>query len=109
MGTERRHRQRGRWPYPSPKGSRRRPPMARLAAPGLPPGSTPDPKIQAALDKAQRQLAAAAAAAAGSQQSADLALNVAQQDLTSAQADQMRDQGTFATDCPQGAGGALAA
>lgn len=82
--------------------------QARLAALGLPAGTTPDPKIQAALDKAQKQLAAAAAAAAGSQQSADLALNVAQQDLTSAQADQTRDLGTFATDCPQGAGGALA-
>jgi multidrug efflux pump subunit AcrA (membrane-fusion protein) len=82
--------------------------QARLAALGTPAGSTPDPKIQASLDKAQKQLAAAAAAAAGSQQSADIALTVAQQDLASAQADQARDQGTFATDCPQGAAGALA-
>jgi HlyD family secretion protein len=82
--------------------------QARLAALGTPAGATPDPKIQASLDKAQKQLAAAAAAAAGSQQSADLALTGAQQNLANAQADQARDQGTFATDCPQGAAGALA-
>jgi multidrug efflux pump subunit AcrA (membrane-fusion protein) len=82
--------------------------QARLAALGTPAGSSPDPKVQAALDKAQKQLEAAAAASSGSKQSAELALNVAQQDLTNAQADQARDQGTFATDCPQGAQGPLA-
>ncbi|MEA2533370.1 MAG: HlyD family secretion protein [Actinomycetota bacterium] len=82
--------------------------QARLAAVGTPAGSTPDPRVQASLDKARKQLEAAAAAASGSQQSADLALNVAQQDLTNAQADQARDQGTFGADCPQGAGGSLA-
>jgi multidrug efflux pump subunit AcrA (membrane-fusion protein) len=83
--------------------------QARLAALGTPAGTTPDPKIQAALDKAQKQLDAAAAASAGSQQAAQLALTAAQQDLASTKADQSRDQGTFGVDCPQGAGGSLAA
>jgi multidrug efflux pump subunit AcrA (membrane-fusion protein) len=82
--------------------------QARLAALGTPAGSSPDPKVQAALDKAQKQLEAVTAASSGSKQSAELALNVAQQDLTSAQADQSRDQATFGTDCPQGASGPLA-
>ncbi|HEY2665513.1 MAG TPA: biotin/lipoyl-binding protein [Actinomycetota bacterium] len=82
--------------------------QARLAALGTPAGSSPDPKIQAALDKAQKQLDAVNAASSGSKQSAELALNVTQQDLASAQADQSRDQGTFGTDCPQGATGPLA-
>jgi multidrug efflux pump subunit AcrA (membrane-fusion protein) len=82
--------------------------QARAAALGTPAGSSPDPKVQAALDKAQKQLEAVTAGSSGSKQSAELALNVAQQDLASAQADQSRDQAAFGTDCPQGASGPLA-
>jgi multidrug efflux pump subunit AcrA (membrane-fusion protein) len=82
--------------------------QARAAALGTPAGSSPDPKVQAALDRAQKQLEAVTAGSSGSKQAAELALNVAQQDLASAQADQSRDQAAFGTDCPQGASGPLA-